>query len=133
MNYSKQRELILQTVASSCAHMTAEEVYTTLRPSCPNLSLGTVYRNLNQLSQHHMLKKIPVSDGSDRFDHRVDEHYHLICEACGKVYDVELPALGELLQTSTANSGFILTRCDLLLRGVCAGCEAEKNKKEKAL
>ena len=68
MRYSKQRELILNTVLQNKIHPTADDVYKLLRDEYPGLSLGTVYRNLNFLAEHDMLKKINVPNGSDCFD-----------------------------------------------------------------
>ena len=84
MNFSRQREIIYEQVRNFPVHPTAEEVYRALKNDNPNLSLGTVYRNLNQLSEAGMLLKIPIADGSDRFDGRADRHYHMICEKCGR-------------------------------------------------
>ena len=78
MKFSRQREIILRHVKNFPVHPTADQVYTALKKENPNLSLGTVYRNLNQLSDAGMLKKIHIADGSDRFDGRTDPHFHMI-------------------------------------------------------
>ena len=79
MNYSKQRELVFQTVLQNPIHPTADAVYEQVRRENPKISLGTVYRNLNFLSEMGMLRKISMPVGSDRFDGRLDEHYHMAC------------------------------------------------------
>ncbi len=73
MNYSKQRELILKTVIENPIHPTADTVYEQVRRENPKISLGTVYRNLNFLSEMGILRKISMPVGSDRFDGRLDE------------------------------------------------------------
>lgn len=70
MNYSQQRNCIMNIVVSNPVHPTAEQVYDIARRSYPKISLGTVYRNLNQLAEHGILKKICSSYGSVRFDGR---------------------------------------------------------------
>lgn len=122
MNFSRQREIIYDQVMNYPTHPTVEEVYNALKPDNPNLSLGTVYRNLNQLSEAGMLMKIPIADGSDRFDGRTDCHYHMICEKCGRVFDIELDCLDEIPQTVMRENGHRITRVTLNLKGVCAGC-----------
>ncbi|MCI5667419.1 MAG: transcriptional repressor [Oscillospiraceae bacterium] len=127
MNFSRQREIIYDQVMNYPTHPTVEEVYNALKPDNPNLSLGTVYRNLNQLSEAGMLMKIPIADGSDRFDGRTDCHYHMICDKCGRVFDIELDCLDEIPQTVMRENGHRITRVTLNLKGVCAGCLSEEN------
>jgi Fur family peroxide stress response transcriptional regulator len=82
-------------------HPTADTVYSFVRAQDPNISLGTVYRNLNLLCEQGLLRKISVPDASDRFDGRCEEHYHFVCTKCAKVFDVEpdsLPGLGEQIE-----------------------------------
>ena len=116
MNFSRQREIIYEQVRNFPVHPTAEEVYRALKNDNPNLSLGTVYRNLNQLSEAGMLLKIPIADGSDRFDGRTDRHYHMICEKCGRVFDVELDCLDAIPQTVLQSTGHHITRVTLNAR-----------------
>ncbi len=121
MKFSRQREIILQFVRDSHSHPTADEVYTALKKDSPELSLGTVYRNLNRLSGLGMIKKIPIADGSDRFDGRTDRHYHLICDNCGAVYDVDY-TLPDVAGSVEAQSGHKVTIVTLSLRGICKDC-----------
>lgn len=127
MNFSRQREIIYDQVMNYPTHPTVEEVYNALKPDNPNLSLGTVYRNLNQLSEAGMLMKIPIADGSDRFDGRTDCHYHMICDKCGRVFDIELDCLDEIPQTVMRENGHRITRVTLNLKGVCAGCLSKED------
>lgn len=129
MKYSHQREVILDYVKRHAVHPTADMVYSALKGEYPNLSMGTVYRNLNLLSDLGELMKIRIADGSDRFDGRTDEHYHMVCEKCARVYDLELPQLAEEIGDIAAQSGHTLTRVMLTLTGECEKCKksAEKN------
>ncbi len=122
MNFSKQREIIYNQVMNYPTHPTAEEVYNSLKRDNPNLSLGTVYRNLNQLSEAGILLKIPIADGSDRFDGRTDCHYHMICEKCRRVFDIELDCLDGIPQSVSRRDGHLITRITLNLKGICAEC-----------
>lgn len=84
---SKQRDAIINELCSRYDHPTAMELYLSVREVIPNLSLGTLYRNLSQLEESGMVLRIP--DGSnDRFDGNVNPHAHFKCTVCGKVYDL---------------------------------------------
>ena len=123
MKFSKQREMILNQVKMFPVHPTADQVYTSLKADNPNLSLGTVYRNLNLLSEMGELLKIRIADGSDRFDGRTDCHYHMVCDRCSRVFDVELSELDCLNDTVSQKYGHRLTMVTLNLNGVCCECE----------
>jgi Fur family peroxide stress response transcriptional regulator len=86
MKYSRQRELIRQTVLESEEHLTAEQVYERLKPENTTLSLGTVYRNLNLLAEQGNINRIPVPGGADRYDRINDGHQHMICRCCGSIW-----------------------------------------------
>ena len=88
MRNTKQRNLILNIVNSSYDHLNAESIYEIARKTIPNISLGTVYRNLNQLLEMKEIKKIKMADG-DRFDNLNELHNHFICEKCHKIIDVK--------------------------------------------
>lgn len=122
MRYSKQRELILDTVLKNRIHPTAENVYKLLKEDNPELSLGTVYRNLNYLSENDMLKKINVPGGSDRFDGTLARHQHLICRKCGKVIDVSIDELEGIHNNIMRKKGFSIDIDTLVIEGICSEC-----------
>lgn len=120
MKYSKQRELIYEQLKSNPIHPTAEEVYLQLKTHHPNISLATVYRNLNKLAESSIIKKIQGLDASDRFDHNTHEHYHFICEKCRRVYDVNLELLSYINDKVKDHN---IKSFDLLLKGICNNCK----------
>ena len=122
MNYSQQRNCILEIVMSKPVHPTAEQVYEVARQRYPKISLGTVYRNLNQLSDHGILKKICSSYGSVRFDGRTDAHFHMICKDCQRVFDVELGEMLGLEDKLMDKFGFNVTEYEISIQGVCRDC-----------
>ena len=123
MNYSQQRNCILNIVVSNPIHPTAEQVYEIARRSYPNISLGTVYRNLNQLSEHGKKKKICSSYGSVRFDGRTDPHFHMVCTHCGKVFDVELEELLSIKEKLSDMYGFDVINYEVSIQGICKECK----------
>ena len=88
LKYSKQRASILEYL--SALTLIRLLIWCTIKRKFPNISLGTVYRNLNLLADIGEITKIPTPDGGDRFDGRTDSHYHVICSGCGNVFDLEL-------------------------------------------
>ncbi len=88
LKYSRQREAIKNYLMDRTDHPTADMVYTAIREVYPNISLGTVYRNLTLLEQQGEIIKISCGENSDRFDARTTTHYHFICEECGCVDDL---------------------------------------------
>ncbi len=90
LKYSRQREAIKQYLEQSYEHPTADMVYFHVRNEFPSISLGTVYRNLNLLTDIGRAIKITMPDGSDRFDGRVHPHNHFLCSDCGCVSDIQL-------------------------------------------
>lgn len=96
MKYSRQRESILQYLRSTKCHPTAETVYQNILAENPNISLGTVYRNLTLLTELGEIKKITAFDGPDRFDGNIVPHYHFICRRCGTVLDLDMDSLSHI-------------------------------------
>ena len=88
MKFSKQREEILEYLRSVKTHPTAEEVYSEVRKKDKNISLGTVYRNLDRLSKENLILRIEIANGKDRFDRDISSHYHAVCKECGGIVDI---------------------------------------------
>ncbi|MGI6201413.1 MAG: Fur family transcriptional regulator [Christensenellales bacterium] len=124
MIYSRQRELIYGAVKHRSGHPTADEVFTLLKPDNPSLSIATVYRNLNQLSQMGRLVKIPIAKGADRFDASIHPHHHLICERCGAVVDLPASVMPDFREQRIA--GCRITGMDAIFHGICPRCAAEE-------
>ena len=127
MKYSRQREAVYQAVHESCVHPTADEVYEMVRSQHPQISLGTVYRNLNQLADMGLLLKISMPSGSDRFDGRLDEHYHMICTHCGRVLDIDLMTLSHMDEEILSRTGFQVSSHHLVLEGLCRDCASAQD------
>ncbi len=130
MRYSKQRELVLQTVLDNKVHPNAEFIYNTLKEEHPELSLGTVYRNLNSLVKNNMLKKISIPNGSDCFDGTIAEHQHLVCTKCDKVTDICISELEKIRHNIYSKTGFNINYSSLALEGICKECENDYAKSD---
>ena len=96
MKYSRQRECIREFLSGRQDHPTAETVYTNVKKEFPNISLGTVYRNLSLLTEVGEIQKISTGIGPDRFDWNADPHYHVFCRECGSVMDLKLENINHI-------------------------------------
>ena len=96
VKYSKQRESIKNFLVTRYDHPTAETVYLNIRKEFPNISLGTVYRNLNLLAEIGEIQKLSPGIGPDRFDGNPAPHYHFICRHCGCVMDLTVSGLDHI-------------------------------------
>ena len=114
MNYSKQREIILNTLKENVVHPTAEYLYDVLKKSNSTISLATLYRNLNQLAENGIIKKIDGLESSSHYDHNTHEHYHFICDKCKKVYDISADVAPDLVKKAQDETGFTINGSDIL-------------------
>lgn len=96
LKYSRQREAIKNYLISTRVHPTADMVYSKIREEYPNISLGTVYRNLSLLVEIGEAVKVPSFDGCDHFDGDTSMHYHFICTGCGSITDLDKDMVGNL-------------------------------------
>ena len=90
-------------------HVSADEVYDVIAAERPNISRATVYRNLNRLAEMGKIRKIEVPGGADRFEHWSHKHYHVRCEKCGRIFDVDMPYMEDLEARIRDTHGFDFT------------------------
>lgn len=96
MKYSRQRESIKEFLMTRTDHPTADVIYHQLRKIYPNISLGTVYRNLSLLADIGEINKVSTGDGADHFDGHTKPHYHIICTKCNKIQDLDMKYLSDV-------------------------------------
>jgi len=125
--YSKQRDAILKLIQSTEIHPGARWVYDQLKPKLPELSLGTVYRNIKILCEEGMLNSIAVVNGEERFDWVSGPHFHAVCGRCGKVLDLPKKADTEIFdRVSGEIPGFSIDIGKTLFYGLCSTCKSKK-------
>ena len=120
---SRQREAILAYLRSTKAHPSADAVYQNVRKSLPNVSLGTVYRNLARLAEDGTILRFPSTDGVDHFDADTSPHYHFTCRACGKITDLSMKPLSGIERTAERGHGLRVESHSIMFYGICAECE----------
>ncbi len=128
--FSKQRKRILDLLQSTGIHPTASWIYDRLKGEFPDLSMGTVYRNLNILVEQGLVKKIDFGSTFDRFDANLSQHYHFICEKCGAIHDLKIPIVHSLEEQVKAETNFEVHSHRIEFYGICDKCK-EKIKDEK--
>ena len=121
-----QRHAILEYLISSMTHPTADEIYKALEGRFPNMSVATVYNNLRVFREVGLVKELTYGDASSRFDFVTHEHYHIICEECGKIVDFQYPGLDEIEQFAAHVSGYKVSHHRLEVYGLCPECENNK-------
>jgi len=120
--YSRQREEILQILRRTSIHPTAEWIYFQVKKKIPRLSLGTVYRNLNQLYKKGDIKKFHLGTPFEHFDGNISPHQHFICRKCGKIYDLYLDLGKELKAKAKKLKKFKVEKIEIEFQGVCLNC-----------
>jgi len=118
--YSKQRETILQVIQSTLIHPNADWVYKETRKQIPNISLGTVYRNLNQLVESGRILKLK-DEAMVRYDGNTGQHDHFRCSVCGKWYDVKMIDQS-IIKSFADKHDFQIESFNLVLEGTCKSC-----------
>jgi Fur family peroxide stress response transcriptional regulator len=120
---TRQLAMVWQAIKDDKSHPTADQVYELVRRKLPNISLGTVYRNLQKLVS---LKKLQVLmlGRSQHFDPLVQRHQHFICEACDRVFDVLVESQREIRPAKLPEEGFTVTSHQLAFYGTCKGCSS---------
>ncbi|WLR42695.1 peroxide-responsive transcriptional repressor PerR [Bacillus carboniphilus] len=122
-----QRHAILEYLVNSSIHPTADDIYKALEGKFPNMSVATVYNNLRVFREIGLVKELTYGDASSRFDFVTSDHYHVICEECGKIVDFSYPGLDEVEALAAHVTNFKVSHHRMEIYGTCEDCQ----KKEK--
>lgn len=121
------RQVVLEIVKASKDHPTAREVFERSAKRSPKLSFATVYNALNHLTEIGHLRALRFGDGAVRFDPMTGRHDHILCRACGALYDaVGLPAPG--LPAGAAPAGFLVEEVTIQFQGLCGTCRKSASR-----
>lgn len=118
---SRQRQMILDAVSKRHDHPTADEIYLDVRAKDEKISRGTVYRNLGVLTENREISNVKLP-ADDRYDCRIDYHYHLLCTECNKVFDAPHIYHREFDEKAAEDTGFLIKRHRVVFEGVCPEC-----------
>ncbi len=122
IRYSRQRECIKDCLIKRFDHPTAELIYQDVKKVFPNISLGTVYRNLSLLAELGEIRKITIDAGPDRFDGNIEPHYHFRCRVCGNLTDIYLKNQTSLNVLAQEKFDGVIEEHELQFFGKCLDC-----------
>ena len=126
--YSRQRELILQSLRNRVDHPTAEMLYADLKIQMPEIGIATVYRNLSDLCEMGEIKKLKSQIGADRFDGNKEEHIHFECNKCHEIEDIfihdgQTKKIDNEIKRLSENIGAECESANISLFGLCKKCK----------
>ncbi len=125
IKHSRQRQVIKDFLMTRTDHPTADIVYTNVRQQYPNISLGTVYRNLTLLSDMGEISRLRVGDGVDHFDADTSRHYHFICSKCGQVMDLKMSNIDDIVDIAGMNFNGEIQGHMTYFYGICGDCTSQ--------
>ncbi len=127
LKFSRQRESIKACLMARSDHPTADAIYAAIREEYPNISLGTVYRNLNLLVELGEVRRLRCDNGPDHFDGDTTPHYHFLCRHCGRVIDMPMSHMNELNVLAGRYYPGHVENHAMLFYGVCKDCLEMEN------
>jgi len=125
---TKQRRIILDVLRSTTSHPTADWLYEKVKDKIPNISLGTVYRNLNILKEMNEIMELNYGSTYSRFDGNPQNHYHFVCERCGMGFDMDEEVHREMDRRVEEKTGFTVRYHRMEFYGTCRECQNEKEE-----
>lgn len=124
MRLTNQRQVILEELRKVKSHPTASEVYDMVRKRLPRIGLGTVYRNLELLADCGIIKKLEIGGEQKRFDGEPHPHYHVRCNFCGRVDDINISQLDSLDKKAASCCEYQILGHHIEFTGICADCNS---------
>ncbi|SDP58979.1 Fur family transcriptional regulator [Desulforhopalus singaporensis] len=131
LRMTNQREIILRVLRSNKQHLTADELYDVVKKLMPRISLATVYRNLEILSDAGMIGKLEISGRQKRFDYDPSDHHHIYCAVCHRVDNLPDNCQGVKQKDLGRVRGYSVTGYRLEIVGICPDCQALEEKEKK--
>ena len=120
-----QRQIIFDALKKLNIHPTIDEIYTEIHKKHPSIGKTTVYRNLRQLANNGVIRKVSLPDGIERYDKSTDQHYHFKCKNCGGILDVDIDYLAGINDMVQGKYGVQVDEHDVVFSGVCTKCKTE--------
>jgi Fur family transcriptional regulator, stress-responsive regulator len=125
MRVTSQRLVIHRALREHGGHLTSDQVHAIVSPNLPGVSQQTVYSTLALLARLGVARRVPVPGGTARFEARVDDHHHTVCERCGALQDLDVRvAVGSAIDAARAK-GFHASAASLAVLGLCSRCARE--------
>ena len=121
---TKQQMMIRRLLEQSVTHPTAEELYLEAKKEMPNISMGTVYRNLGQMAEEGLIRRLHFAAQPDHYDKNVHPHDHAICVKCGYITDIQVKSINDLIEIAPDMD---ILDYELSIQCVCAECRSNSS------
>ena len=128
LKLTQQRLAVYSMLANTEAHPTPEDVFETIRPELPLVSLATVYKILDQFHRAGFVRRVSTEGQAARYDAKIEPHHHLVCTGCGAIQDVHLEAEPDLSKGLPAGAEFQVARYDVIFHGQCSYCRRKSSR-----
>jgi len=125
---TRKRAIILEILKGTSLHPTANWIYHRVRRTHPNVSLGTIYRNLNLLKERGLIKELKFGKNTSRYDGKFVPHHHIFCIHCEKLEDVNCNLHADFNKTVEKTSGYKIVAHQLEFNGICPDCLKAQKK-----
>ncbi len=117
-----QRHAILSYLLDSLEHPSVDDIYKALEARFPHMSVATVYNNLKVFLEADLVRELTYGDRASRYDAMMSDHYHAICEDCGRIEDFEISPLYEIERAAEKATGFMINSHRMEVYGLCSSC-----------
>jgi len=125
---TRQRRVILEELRNIGSHPTADEVYRMVRRRLPRISLGTIYRNLEILSESGLIQKLELAGAQKQFDFETKNHYHVRCIDCGRLDDIPFKPIPNIENAFRGVCDYQIIGHQLMFTGLCPNCKEMKSQ-----
>ncbi len=127
MRNTRQRTVILETLRKMRTHPNADTLYDEVKQQLPDISLGTIYRNLDILSRKGIIREVECGGKTRRFDGNTEPHHHVRCKECSRIDDISCEDLDGVIESAGRGSDYALTGAWILFLGLCPDCREKSN------
>ena len=131
MRLTRQRTIIMEVLKGTTQHPTADWIYDRVREKCPNVSLGTIYRNLSLLKEKGLIIELKFGKNTARYDGNSEPHHHIFCLECGKLDDIHCKVHPNLTKSVEKDSGYKIVTHQLEFNGICPECLEIINRRDR--
>ena len=131
LKLTPQRYAIYEMMIHTDSHPTVEDIYHSVQPMFPMLSLNTVYYTLTSLKKAGLITDVPVQEGAARFDANMDRHHHLVCLKCRKIEDLYDDTLDQLKISAKSTNGYLVESHRVEFRGYCSECRMPRGRSKQ--
>lgn len=128
LNLTSQRQAVYDVVREAHDHPTAADVMNRLMERGYNLAYGTVYNSLRYLTDKELIRELKLGEAASRYDGRMDDHQHIICQVCGRVDEVMSEVPDDWTETVAHETGYAIAHAHVVFGGVCKECQNKRTK-----